>query len=58
MTTTTPTTPNGLAILIEALWAGELSQNDFTAQASQLGASVRRIEWEIEQVRQADEVAS
>lgn len=49
--------PLGLYDLIEALWRGELSENNFIAQASQIGTPVARIEREILELKQADGVA-
>lgn len=48
--------PNGFAELVESLWNGELSENDFIKNAHQIGASVARIEWELEQIKQHDQV--
>jgi hypothetical protein len=54
-----PTTksPHEIAVLVEALWSGEIGSEDFIKHAHQLGASVARIEWEIGLVKQADGVA-
>ena len=46
----------GVLALIDRLWDGKISENDFAKEAHQQGVSVARIEWEIEQVKIADEV--
>ncbi|WP_316176234.1 hypothetical protein [Bradyrhizobium sp. SZCCHNRI1073] len=48
--------PNAFGILIEALWAGEISEATFIKDAHQHGVSLSRIEWEIEQLKTADGV--
>lgn len=48
--------PNAIGILIEALWAGEISEATFIKYAHQQGASVARIEWELEQLKLEDGV--
>ena len=48
--------PNAIAVLIEALWAGEISEASFIKDAHQQGASLARIEWELEQLKAHDEV--
>lgn len=53
---TEPPAANAFGVLIEALWAGEISENDFIKNAHQFGMSVTRIEWEIKQVKNADGV--
>lgn len=55
---TTVASSNAIAVLVEALWAGEISEAAFIKDAHQLGASVARIEWEIEQLKDADGVLS
>lgn len=50
------TIPNAFGILIEALWAGEISEAAFIKDARQQGISVAQIEWQLEQLRAADGV--
>jgi hypothetical protein len=52
ITTTSPE----ISKLIDLLWDGKISEDAFTKDAHQLGASVARIEWEIEQLKTADGV--
>lgn len=52
ITTTSPE----IAALVHRLWSGEISEDGFIKDAHQLGASVARIEWEIEQLKTADGV--
>lgn len=49
--------PVGFNDLINLLWDGKLNENDFTAQASQIGTPVYRIEREILELKQPDGVA-
>lgn len=49
--------PVGFNDLINLLWDGKLNENDFTAQASQIGTPVAQIEREILELKQADGVA-
>ncbi len=50
------TTPNGFSALVDALWDGKVSEHDFVKTAHQLGVSLARIEWELEQVKAEDGV--
>lgn len=50
------TTPNAFGLLIEALWAGEIGEREFIAQASQTGVSVAQIEHQIIELKTADGV--
>jgi hypothetical protein len=52
ITTTSPEIAN----LVGLLWDGKISEDGFVKDAHQLGASVARIEWEIEQLKLADGV--
>lgn len=52
----TTASPNQLATLVDALWNGAISEDGFIKDAHQIGASVARIEWEIEQLKIADGV--
>jgi hypothetical protein len=45
-----------IATLVGLLWDGTISEDRFIKDAHQLGASVARIEWEIEQLKTADGV--
>lgn len=51
------TVPVGFNDLINLLWDGKLSENNFIAHASQIGTPVYRIEREILELKQADGVA-
>lgn len=46
----------GFSSLIQDLWGGKISENDFVGTAHQQGVSVARIEWELEQLKMTDEV--
>lgn len=48
------TSPNAFAVLVEALWGGEISERDFVAQAHLQGYTAARIEWALDQLRNAD----
>ena len=48
--------PGEFAGLVQDLWDGQISEQDFIAQASQQGASLTRIIWEIEQLKLVDGV--
>lgn len=54
--TITTASPNELAKLVDGLWNGEISEAGFVKNAHQIGASVARIEWELEQIKQHDQV--
>lgn len=48
--------PLGFYALVDALRDGEISENEFIKSAHQIGASLARIEWEIEQLKAEDGV--
>jgi hypothetical protein len=52
ITTTSPE----ISKLIDLLWDGKISEDAFTKDAHQLGASIARIEYEIEQLKISDGV--
>jgi hypothetical protein len=57
MTTINITTTSAeISKLIDLLWDGEISEDAFTKDAHQLGASIARIEYEIEQLKISDGV--
>jgi hypothetical protein len=46
----------GFAALIQDLWDGKISENDFIKNAHQQGISATRIEWEIADLKSTDGV--
>lgn len=50
------TIPNAFGLLIEALWAGEISEREFIAHSSQQGISVAQIECQLIELKTADGV--
>jgi hypothetical protein len=50
------TTSAEISKLIDLLWDGKISEDAFTKDAHQLGASIARIEYEIEQLKISDGV--
>jgi hypothetical protein len=50
------TTSAEISKLIDLLWDGKISEDSFTKDAHQLGASIARIEYEIEQLKISDGV--
>lgn len=57
MTTITEThqpTPGAFNALIDRLWDGKVSEDNFVQQACNMGVSAARIEWEIETLKNVD----
>jgi hypothetical protein len=51
-----PPSPNAFAVLVEALYGGQISEVAFIKDAHQQGFSLARIEWELEQLKMTDGV--